>query len=274
MATIDPSARIETGAIVAENAVIGPYCVVGANVTIGDGCRLIAHVHVTGHTVIGARTMIYPFASLGTPPQSVRYRGGPTRLAVGADCEIREAVTMNTGTEDDRGETVIGNGCLFMVGAHVGHDCVVGNKVIFANNVALGGHVVVGDNVFFGGQAAVHQFVRVGEGAMIAGLSGIRADIIPFGYAIGQTARLTGLNVVGLRRRGHSKSDLRRLRRAYLALFFGAGLFRERVEAVGAEFAEVPEVAKIVAFIRAGGPRPLTFPRAQNDTDRADAGAP
>jgi UDP-N-acetylglucosamine acyltransferase len=214
MATIDPSARIETGAVIAQDAFIGPYCVIGANVTIGDSCRLIAHVHVTGHTVIGARTVIYPFASLGTPPQSVRYRGGPTRLVVGADCEIREAVTMNIGTEDDRGETVVGDRCLFMAGAHVGHDCQVGNKVIFANNVALGGHVVVGDHVFFGGQAAVHQFVRIGEGAMIAGLSGIRADIIPFGYAIGQTARLTGLNVVGLRRRGHSRSDLHRLRRA------------------------------------------------------------
>jgi len=162
MAKIDPTARIEPGAVIGQNASIGPYCVIGAHVEIGDGCKLLAHVHIAGHTTIGPRTVIYPFASLGTPPQSVKYRGGPTQLVIGADCEIREGVTVNTGTEDDRGVTEIGDRCWLMVGSHIGHDCKVGNDVIFANNVVLGGHVTIGDFAVFGGQAAVRQFVRVG----------------------------------------------------------------------------------------------------------------
>ena len=178
---IYPTARIEPGAAIGHNASIGPYCVVGSHAVIGDGCRLVAHVHITGHTTIGPRTVLHPFASLGSPPQSVKYRGGPTRLLVGADCDIREGVTMNTGTEDGGGVTEVGDRCFLMVGSHIGHDCVVGNDVTFANNVVLGGHVTIGDFVVFGGQAAVRQFVRIGEGAMVVGLSGVRADVIPFG---------------------------------------------------------------------------------------------
>ena len=157
MAAIDPTARIEPGAVIGKGVSIGPYCVIGQHVAIGDGCRLVAHVHVGGHTTIGPRTALYPFASLGTPPQSVKYRGGPTRLVVGADCEIREGVTINTGTEDDRGITEVGDRCWLMVGSHVGHDCKVGSDVTFANNVVLGGHVTIGDFVVLGGQAAVRQ---------------------------------------------------------------------------------------------------------------------
>src|SRR5438876_7998521 len=157
MAAIDPTARVESGAAIGSDVTIGPYCVVGPTVVIGEGCRLIAQVHVTGHTTIGPRTVIYPFASLGTPPQSVKYRGGPTRLVVGAECQIREGVTMNTGTEDGGGVTSVGDRCFLMVGSHVAHDCKVGNDVTFVNNAGLAGHVVVGDNAFFGGQAAILQ---------------------------------------------------------------------------------------------------------------------
>lgn len=209
---IDPTARIEPGAAIGHNASIGPYCVVGSHAVIGDGCRLVAHVHVTGHTTIGPRTVLHPFASLGSPPQSVKYRGGPTRLLVGADCDIREGVTMNTGTEDGGGVTEVGDRCFLMVGSHIGHDCVVGNDVTFANNVVLGGHVTIGDFVVFGGQAAVRQFVRIGEGAMVVGLSGVRADVIPFGLVQGPLANLMGLNVVGMRRRGFSRTDIHLLR--------------------------------------------------------------
>ena len=258
MAAIDPTARIEPGAAIGQNVEIGPYCIVGSNVAIGDGCRLLAHVHLTGHTTIGPRSVIYPFASLGTPPQSVKYRGGPTRLAVGADCDIREGVTMNIGTEDGGGLTEVGDRCFFMVGSHVGHDCRVGNDVTFANNVVLGGHVSVADFAVFGGQAAVRQFVRIGEGAMVVGMSGVRADVIPFGMVQGPLADLIGLNVVGLRRRGFGKADIHRLRQAYGAMFFGAGTFRERIEAVAARGDNCPLVAKVIAFIRAGS-RPLTM---------------
>jgi UDP-N-acetylglucosamine acyltransferase len=258
MAAIDPTARIEKGAVIGKDVSIGPYCIVGPHAAIGDGCRLIAHVHVAGHTSIGPRTTLYPFASLGTPPQSVKYRGGPTRLVVGADCQIREGVTINTGTEEDRGVTEVGDRCWLMVGSHVGHDCKVGSDVTFANNVVLGGHVTIGDFVVFGGQAAVRQFVRIGEGAMVVGLSGVRADVIPFGLVQGPLADLIGLNVVGMRRRGASKADVHRLRRAYQAMFFGPGTFRERLDRVAAESGADPLVAKVLAFIRSGT-RPLTM---------------
>jgi UDP-N-acetylglucosamine acyltransferase len=258
MTTVDPTARVASGAALGKDVFVGPYCVIGPHVVIGDGVRLVAHVHVIGPTSIGARTVIYPFASLGTPPQSIKYRGGPTRLVIGSDCDIRENVTMNIGTEEDRGVTEVGNRCFFMVGSHVAHDCQVGDGVTFANNVVLGGHVSVGDSVVFGGQAAVRQFVRIGEGAMIVGLSGVRADVIPWGLAQGPLADLIGLNVVGLRRREFPKADIHQLRQAYQAMFFGTGTFRERFNEVAKAMGDQPLVARVVAFVRAGT-RPLTM---------------
>jgi UDP-N-acetylglucosamine acyltransferase len=274
MKAIDATARVAGTAAIGRDVTIGPYCVVGPDVVLGDGCRLIAHVHVAGRTSVGARTVVHPFASLGAPPQSVKYRGGATRLVVGADCDIRENVTISIGTEDDRGVTEVGDRCFLMAGSHVAHDCVVGNDVVFANNAVLGGHVSVGDNTVFGGNAAVRQRVRIGEGAMIVGLAGVRADVIPFGCAQGPLANLVGVNVVGLRRRGVAREDIRRLRQAYNALFFGAGAFRERVERVAGEFAEHPVVGRVLAFIRAGGTRPLTMAIDRHGDDDADAAAP
>jgi UDP-N-acetylglucosamine acyltransferase len=219
------------------------------------------------------KTTVYPFCSLGTPPQSVRYRGGATKLEIGAGCELREGVTMNTGTEDGGGITRVGDRCSFMVGSHVGHDCTVGNDVTFANNVVLGGHVVVGDHTFLGGHVAIHQFVRIGEGVMMAGMSAARDDIIPFGFALGQTGALVGLNIVGLRRRGATRAEMHRLRRAYRTLFFTEGRLAERVEALTREFADDPLVGKIVAFVRAGGKRALMRPRARSDAETAEAEA-
>ena len=270
MAAIDATARVESGATIGAEATIGPYCTIGPKVVIGEGCRLVAHVHVTGHTSIGPHTVIYPFASLGTPPQSVKYRGGPTRLVIGAACQIRESVTMNTGTEEGHGVTRVGDRCFFMVGSHVAHDCEIGNDVTFANNAVLGGHVSVGNDVFFGGQAAVHQFVRIGEGAMIGGLTGVTEDVIPFGFAIGQIADLAGLNVVGLKRRGMSRADMHRLRRAYRLLFFSEGHFADRIEAVAREYDGDPIVGRIVAFIRDGGSRPLMKARPLREGAAAD----
>jgi len=263
---IDPSARIEAGAQIGKNVSIGPYCTIGANVTIGDDCRLVGHVNLTGHTTIGPRTVIYPFASLGTPPQSFSYRGEPTKLVVGADCDIRESVTMNTGTAQDRGVTTVGDKCFFMVGSHVAHDCQVGNNVVFANNIMLGGHVVIGDNVVFGGGVAVRQFARIGEGAMIVGMSGVRADVIPWGMAQGPLANLIGLNVIGMRRAGAPKADILNVRRAYQALFFGEGEFRARLDQVERDFGGDARVRKIVDFIRAGK-RPLTMAIKRGETD-------
>ena len=258
MSRIDPTARIADGARLASGVEVGPYCVVGPQVELCAGVCLISHVNVTGVTVIGERTVIAPFASLGTPPQSTKYRGGATRLVVGADCDIREGVTMNTGTEDDRGVTEVGNRCLMMVGSHVAHDCKVGHNVTFANNAVLGGHVTIGDYVVFGGQAAVRQFVRIGDGAMIVGLSGVRADIIPWGLASGPLAKLAGFNVIGMKRRGFARAEIHSLRQAYDELFFGAGQFRERLERLAAGSSS-RLVEQMIAFIRAGGTRPLTM---------------
>jgi UDP-N-acetylglucosamine acyltransferase len=267
---IDPTARVAEGARIGEGVEIGPYCIVGPQVVLEDSVRLIAHVHVGGATSVGGGTVIYPFASLGSPPQSVHYRGGSTRLVIGPHCELREGVTMNIGTEDGGGLTSVGERCLFMVGAHVGHDCRVGNDVTFANNAVLGGHVSVGDHTFLGGHAAVHQYARIGEGAMVAGLSGISGNLIPFGYARGQIADLAGLNTVGLRRRGATRADLHRLHQAYRALFLGEGIFADRVDALARELADDPLVGKIIAFIRAGGKRPLMRPRAMRHDDERD----
>jgi UDP-N-acetylglucosamine acyltransferase len=265
---VDPAARVDPNAKIGVGTTIGPFCHIGPHVVLGDGCRLASHVSITGHTTVGARTAIAPFTSLGGAPQSVKYRGGPTRLIVGADCDIRENVTINTGTEDDRGVTQVGDRCFLMAGSHVAHDCVIGNDVTFANNVLLGGHVAVGDHVVFGGQAAVRQFVRIGEGAMIVGLSGVRADVIPFGLAHGPLANLVGLNIVGLRRRGISRSDLHRLRNAYDQIFFGADPFAARVKRAAGDFAEDPLVVKILDFI-SSATRPLTMATKRNDLGEA-----
>jgi UDP-N-acetylglucosamine acyltransferase len=256
MNAIDPTARISPGALIGAGATIGPFCVIGPHAIIGEGCRLLAHVHVAGRTTIGARTVVYPFASLGTPPQSTKYRGGSTRLEIGADCDIRENVTVNIGTEDDRGVTEIGDHCFLMAGSHVAHDCKVGSHVTFANNAVLGGHVSVGDHTFLGGQAAIRQFVRIGTGVMVVGLSGVRADVIPYASVQGPLARLVGLNVVGLARRGFAKADIHRLREAYRYLFFGEGVFRDRVQRLGGTCSDAPLVADVIGFIRSGK-RPL-----------------
>jgi UDP-N-acetylglucosamine acyltransferase len=267
-ASINSSAHIAAGAQIGRDVVIGPFCIIGPHVSIGDSCVLTSHVNVAGHTTIGPRTTIQPFASLGTPPQSTGYRGEATKLVIGADNDIREHVTMNIGTAADRGITQVGDGCMFMVNSHVAHDCTVGEKVIFANNAVLGGHVTVGDNVVFGGGVAVRQFVRIGEGAMLVGLSGIRADVIPYGMAHGPLANHVGLNVIGMRRRGLSKADIHRVREAYQTLFFGEGEFRARVEQVAVEFASEALIMKIVDFIRAGK-RPLTMAIKRGEADDA-----
>jgi UDP-N-acetylglucosamine acyltransferase len=271
MAAIDATARVADGARIGDGVEIGPYCLIGPDVELKDGVRLLSHVNVAGATTIGEGTVVYPFASLGTPPQSVHYRGEPTRLVIGARCQIREGVTMNIGTVGGAGITRVGARCFFMASSHVGHDCDVGDDVTFANNAVIGGHVSIGNNVFLGGNAAVHQFVRIGEGVMVGGLSGISTDVVPFGFAFGQVASIVGLNVVGLRRRGASRADLRRLRQAYRALFHGEGVFAQRIDKVASAFADDPLVQKVIAFIRAGGKRPLMHPAATRSAGDSEA---
>jgi UDP-N-acetylglucosamine acyltransferase len=242
-------------------------------VVIGDGCRLVAQVHVAGHTTIGPRTVIHPFASLGTPPQSTRYRGGATRLVIGADCDLRESVTMNIGTEDGGGVTTVGDHGFFMANSHVAHDCHVGNGVVFANCATLGGHCEIGDGVVIGGLSAVHQFTRIGSFAMVGGMCGVRGDIIPYALANGVYAALQGLNVVGLKRRKFSRERIHTLRRAYRALFLAPGRFAERLDAAAREFAGDETVMHIITFIRAGKHRPLCRPDQTREDEPDGASA-
>jgi UDP-N-acetylglucosamine acyltransferase len=258
---IDATARVDPHARIGRDVSVGPYCVIGPHGEIADNCTFVAHVHVTGHTTIGARTIVYPFVSVGTPPQSVHYHGEPTRLEIGADCDLRENVTINIGTVA-RGVTTVGNRCFLMAGSHVAHDCIVGDNVTFANGAALGGHCEIGDFVFFGGQAAVHQFTRIGESAMIGGLSAVRGDVVPFALVSGCPARLDGVNVVGMKRRGFPREAMHALRRATRTLFdANEGPLSERLDKVDERFADCEPVRKIVAFLREGGQRPLCWPR-------------
>lgn len=260
MPKIDPSARVENPAGLSDDVEIGPYCIIGPDVVLQEGVRLISHVNIQGATTIGARTIVYPFASLGTPPQSVHYKGERTELVVGSDCVIREHATANTGTAGGGGVTRIGNGCMMMMSSHVGHDCTVGNQVVFANNAVLAGHVSVGDHTFLGGQCAVHQHTRIGAQCMISGLTGVREDVIPFGNVLGQAGKLVGLNVVGMKRRGYSRAEMHEARAVYRELFFGEGTFDMRLERVREKVETSPFAATVVSFIDADRKRSLCQP--------------
>ena len=264
MARVHPTAIVEPGARIADDAVIGPYCVVGPAVELGAGVELVAHVVVAGRTKVGAGTRVYPFASLGQPPQDLKYKGEPSVLVIGVHNLIREHVTMSPGTAGGGMITRVGDHGLFMVGVHVAHDCKVGDHVIMANSATLGGHVHVGDYATFGGLAAVHQFVRIGPHAMIGGMSGVESDVIPFGSVMGDRARLSGLNIIGLKRRGFSRDDIHSLRTAYRLLFAQEGTMAERLDDVASLYRSCQPVMDLVGFIQADSNRAICQPKAQN----------
>ena len=260
MSMIDPTARIEDGAVIGEGTSIGPYCIVGPHVVIGANCKLIAHVHITAQTTIGAGCTIYPFVSLGTPPQSLSYRGELARLEIGQGCTLREQVTMNAGTGAGGGVTKVGDRGYFMNGSHVAHDCVVGNDVVFATSATIGGHCEVGDFVVLERLAAAHQFVRIGAQSMIEATSCARSDVIPFGLAGGQSAGLVGLNVVGMKQRNFSRERLTVVDAFYQALFRGPGIFADRLHDSRRQTDADPAIAEILAFIDADRHRALCLP--------------
>ena len=257
---IHPSAIVDPGAVLAEDVVIGPWCTVGPGVTLASGVHLVSHVVIQQDTTVGARTVIHPFAVIGGDPQHNGYRGEPVRLEIGTDNSIREHCTFNRGTPQGTGVTQVGSNGLFMTGAHVGHDAVVGDHVVMANQATLGGHARIGDKVFLGGLCAVHQNGRVGQGAIVGGLAAVTRDVIPYGSAWGNHARLHGLNLIGLKRKGYGKDAVRRLLAAFRDLFEGDGVFADRLDRVEAAYADLPEIMEITAFIREGGKRPLCLP--------------
>ncbi len=252
-AIIDPKAKIHS------SVKIGAYSVIGANVEIGENTEVQSHVSIVGNTKIGKNNKIYPFASIGNDPQDLKFQGEETKLVIGNDNKIREYVTINTGTNGGGGITKVGNNCLFMVSAHIAHDCFVGDNVILANNVPLGGHANIENNVIIGGNSAVQQFTRVGRSAMIGGMCGVVRDIIPYGIAHGNRSILQGLNLIGLRRKNIPNQDIKILSDAYKVLFENENL-TENLNKLSKELRKHELVGEVVSFIEKDKKRPICTP--------------
>ena len=254
---IHSTAIVEPGARIGAGVQIGPWCYVGAEVEIGDGARLMSHVVVDGVTAIGEGVVLFPFCTVGMAPQDLKYNGEPTRCEIGARTQVREHCSIHRGTVTGTGVTKVGADCLLMAVVHIAHDCDIGDGVVIANNVVMGGHVTIGERAVIGGSAALHQFVRIGRGAMVGGVSGVEADVIPFGSVIGNRARLAGINIIGLRRRGADRASVHAVRAAVRALFSGAGVFAERLEFVRSVHGAHPLVAELLQFVDAPSKRGL-----------------
>lgn len=264
---IHPTTIISPTAKIGKNFKAGPFCYVGPNVSIGDDVELKSHVVIEGNTTLGHRNVIYPFATIGHIPQDQKYAGEKTYLEIGDDNKIREYVTMHPGTKAGDSLTKVGSRGLFMVGTHIAHDCFIGDDVIFANHATLAGHVIVENNVIIGGLSAVHQFVRIGAHAMIGGMSGVEQDVIPYGIVIGERARLSGLNLVGLKRRGFSQKSISALREAYRTLFTPEpdekiSTFQERLARIKTGNPKVPEIENLLNFIQGESHRNLCMPKS------------
>ncbi len=262
---IDPRAEIHTSAIVEEGARIaagvkvGPFSLIGAGVSLAEDVEIKSHVVVTGQTSIGAGTVVFPFAVLGEIPQDKKFAGEKTRLEIGARNRIREHVTMNTGTDGGGGLTRIGDDGLFMAGCHIAHDAQIRNKVIVVNSAAIAGHCILEDEVIVGGLVGVHQFVRIGRGAIIGALAMVTADVVPHGLVQGPRGALTGLNLVGLKRRGVARADITALRAALMALKDGEGSFQDRAARLTEE-TDSPFVREMAEFVLASSDRGFLTP--------------
>ena len=256
---IHKTAIIDSNSNISENVKIGPYSIIGPNVEIGEGTIIQSHVNITGQTKIGKKNIIYPFASIGNDPQDLKFQGEETKLEIGNNNKIREYVTINPGTKGGGGLTKVGNNCLFMVSAHIAHDCFVGDNVILANNVPLGGHAHIGDNAIIGGNSAVQQFTRVGKSAMIGGMCGVVRDIIPYGIAHGNRSVLQGLNLIGLRRKNIPNKEIMTLSDAYKEIFKNENL-TENLSNLSNELKNNELVAEVIKFIEMDKKRPICTP--------------
>ena len=253
---IDSKAKIDT------NVKIGPFCYIGPKVQIRDNVELISNVHVEGNTIIGKGTKIFPFASIGTQPQDLKYKGENNILEIGEENIIREYVTINPGTEGGGGKTVIGNKCLFMISSHIAHDCHVGNDVVIANNVPLGGHVTIEDSVVIGGNSAVQQFTRIGRLAMIGGMTGVLKDVIPFGLSFGNRNYLRGINLIGLKRKKYDNKKIMELDSAFKKIFSSKNL-HENLSKINGEYKGNDLVAEVINFISRDKKRPICTPHSE-----------
>ena len=256
---IHNSSVIDKKAKVSKKVKIGPFCYIGPNVELKDNVHLVSNVHIEGETTIGEGTKIFPFASIGTQPQDLKFKGEKSKLVIGKNNIIREYVTINPGTEGGGSKTIIGDDCLFMISSHIAHDCIIGNKVIIANNVPLGGHVTIEDSVVIGGNSAVQQFTRIGRLAMIGGMTGVLKDVIPFGLSIGNRNHLQGLNLIGLRRHNYDNQKIIGLNKAYKEIFASKNL-HQNLSKINGEFKDNELVGEVIKFIEKDKKRPICSP--------------
>ena len=252
---IDPKAKIS------KSAKIGPFTIIGQNVEIDDEVEIFSNVNVTGYTKIGKGTKIFPFASIGTEPQDLKYKGEKNSLIIGKNNTIREYVTINPGTKVGGSITKIGNNCLFMISSHIAHDCLIGNNVVIANNVPLGGHVIIEDGVIIGGNSAVQQFTRIGRLAMIGGMTGVLKDVIPFGLSFGNRNFLKGVNIIGLKRKKYENKKIIQLNEAYDKIFSSKNL-HENLSKINGEYKENELVQEVTNFISKDKKRPICIPKS------------
>jgi UDP-N-acetylglucosamine acyltransferase len=253
-AAVDPSAKLGTG------VEIGPFSFIGPHVELGDGVVVHSHAVIVGRSSLGAGCKVFPFVSIGQTPQDIKFHDEPSTLTVGANTIIREHVTINPGTESGHMATHVGANCYLMIGAHIAHDCELGDNVTLVNGVTLGGHVSIGEGAIIGGLSAIHQFVRIGAFSFVGGMSGVAADLIPFGMAVGNRANLSGLNIVGLKRKGCPRDQIHEVRKAYRMLFSSEGTLKERLEDVESMFSNNPLAKQIIDFIKSGSDRSFCVP--------------
>ena len=257
---IHKSSDIDRKAKISANVKVGPFCYIGPEVELEERVELISNVHLEGNTKIGSGTKIFPFASIGTQPQDLKYNNEKNSTTIGDNNIIREYVTINPGTESGGSKTIIGNNCLFMISSHVAHDCKIGNNVIIANNVPLGGHVTIEDSVVIGGNSAVQQFTRIGRLAMIGGMTGVLKDVIPFGLSIGNRNYLQGLNLIGLRRKKYENQKIMALDKAYKEIFSSKNLYYN-LSKINGEYKDNELVNEVIAFIEKDKKRPICSPK-------------
>ena len=257
---IHNSSIISKTANIEKNVKIGPFCNIGPNVTIKENVELISNIHIEGNTVIGKGTKIFPFSSIGTEPQDLKFKGESNSLEIGDNNVIREYVTINPGTKGGGGKTVIGNNNLLMISSHIAHDCHIGNNVVIANNVPLGGHVTVEDFVVIGGNSAVQQFTRIGRLAMIGGMTGVLKDVIQFGLSFGNRNYLRGINLIGLKRKNYNNKTILELDSAFNKIFSSKNL-HENLSKINGEYKENELVTEVINFISKDKKRPICTPQ-------------
>ena len=256
---IHKTSIINSKAKISKTAKIGPYTIIGPNVIIEEKVEIHSHVNITGYTKVGTGTKIFPFASIGTQPQDLKYKGEKNSLVIGKNNTVREYVTINPGTEGGGGITKIGDNCLFMISSHIAHDCVIGNDVVIANNGPLGGHVTIEDNVVIGGNSAVQQFTRIGRLAMIGGMTGVLKDVIPFGLSFGNRNFLKGINIIGLKRKSYENKKIMQLNEAYEKIFLSKNL-HENLSKINGEYKDNELVQEVTNFISKDKKRPICSP--------------